>query len=211
MGKFVDRTGERFGRLVVLTRLETGPATGGNRVRWQCQCDCGAVCEATGHALSNGEKQSCGCLRRERIAALRASHRKCRTPEHNSWRAARERCSNRNHDRYSIYGQRGISMDPRWDDFEVFLADMGPRPEGTSLDRIDVNGDYTPSNCRWATSSQQSANKRSVELYTWRGKERTITEISKMEGIPRTSLNKAVLRFRSIKPAVDYCKGRRFT
>lgn len=83
-----------------------------------------------------------------------------RTRTYNSWRAARQRCNNENHEMYQFYGERGIKFDKRWDDFKVFLSDMGERPAGKTLDRINVNGNYCKENCRWATKLQQIRNRR---------------------------------------------------
>lgn len=83
-----------------------------------------------------------------------------RTPTYNSWRAMKMRLTQKTHESYSWYGGRGITMDPRWDKFEAFLADMGERPEGKTLDRIDPNGNYTKDNCKWSTAKQQARNKR---------------------------------------------------
>lgn len=128
-----------------------------------------------------------------------------RTPAYNSWRAMRARCEDPRNEKFPEYGGRGIRVCKRWKKFENFLADMGARPPNHTLDRIDVNGDYKPSNCRWATPAAQTANRR--RTVSWGGVA-TIKEIARTRGIPRTSLNKAFLRLRDMDAAITYCEAR---
>ena len=171
MRALVDLTGKRFGRWLVLERAATCVATqrAHGQSRWLCRCDCGTSSVVDVGRLRCGRSKSCGCLRRE---LARKSHQKhgyartgLKTVEYRAWLAMRVRCNNQNSKDYPRYGGRGISVCPRWDSFENFLADMGPRPKGMSLDRFpDKNGNYEPGNCRWATPKQQGRNSRSVKL-----------------------------------------------
>ena|SRR5690348_8244990 len=163
MTKRLNLAGKRFGRLVVLEYR------GSNKYHdsiWLCKCDCGNTVTIRGFTLrlSNGATKSCGCLRRDiqRQAHLRHGHQRrgMETPTHFSWRAMMARCSNPRFHQFKDYGGRGILVCERWKQFENFLADMGERPHGLTLDRINNDGNYEPENCRWATRKQQNSNTR---------------------------------------------------
>lgn len=209
MGKLIDRTGVRFGRLIVLVRDEAeGPASKGRRTKWKCQCDCGALIVATGHELASGDTKSCGCLRNEKIARVNRRHSLSKTPTYRSWQAAKDRCSNPNNEKFASYGARGIRMCDDWESsFDKFLMDMGTRPAGTTLDRLYVDGNYEPSNCRWATPSQQAANTR--RTIVWNGQKTTIKAVAAKHGVPRTSLNKLLKRGMRPEQALAHALERR--
>ena len=157
-----DLSGRQFGRLTVIERID-GPSV---KVHWRCRCRCGNELITITHSLNAGLTQSCGCLQRERTAAASARHghanRGRLSPEYHSWMNLRMRCTNQGHPGYSYYGGRGIRVCQRWaNNFQNFLDDMGKKPFPTaSIDRINNDGHYTPSNCRWATKRQQRLNQR---------------------------------------------------
>ncbi len=162
-GRVKDLTGRRFGRLVVLRRCEEKHRL----VRWHCQCDCGVLKVVSATNLTGGTK-SCGCLV---LDILRKHHGLGGHKLMCSFKAMKGRCSNPADPSYAYYGGRGIRVCDRWlngngqqSGFECFLEDMGERPDGMSLDRIDNDGDYAPDNCRWATRGEQSQNTSMVKL-----------------------------------------------
>lgn len=174
MPAFIDLTGQRFGKLVVDQYL--GKST------WQCTCDCGRKSTVNGQRLREGQK-SCGCAIGE-ANSLRSRHGMYKSRAYNIWQAIRQRCENPNEARFHRYGGRGITVCERWQKFENFYADMGDPPKGTSIDRIDNDGDYEPSNCRWATPRQQSNNTSTNTHVTHSGKTQTLAQWAAELGIP---------------------------
>jgi len=157
--KTIDLTNQKFGRLLVIARA--GSSLRG-RALWQCRCECdGSIVIVLGKELRNGHTVSCGCWKAERMGDFARTHGMGLTREYKSWKAAKQRCTNPKDTNYPLYGGRGIQMCEEWmDSFPDFYAHIGPRPQGHSLDRIDVNGNYEPGNVRWATAKDQANNRR---------------------------------------------------
>jgi hypothetical protein len=153
MPKFIDRTGQRFGRLLV---IEDAGRNAFKKVLWRCTCDCGKDINVPAGALITGNTTSCGCYLKERIT----KHGGWKNASYNTWRAMIRRCTISTDKDYPRYGGRGVKVCTRWMDYLNFLHDMGEPVGDETLDRVDVYGDYTPENCRWAGVATQNRNVR---------------------------------------------------
>lgn len=169
MSKFIDLSGQTFEHLTVIKR---GHNTSSGSAQFWCLCSCGMGVLKTSAGLLKKESRQCLlCNEREhsertRIRSTRhgyCSHTE-QSPEYRSWAHMKSRCSNPNNSKYDDYGGRGITVCERWLKFENFIADMGSRPQGKTLDRIDNDGNYEPGNCKWSTWSEQQKNKRAARL-----------------------------------------------
>lgn len=152
-----------------LTVLALGPMKymqcGKRRATFVCLCCCGNQVTLMASNVLNGHTQSCGCLQRERTSQANATHRLTRTTEHTIWMNMIQRCLNPKSPAYKDYGGRGILVCERWLDFKYFLEDMGKRPRGLTLERVNNEQGYTPENCVWATRTEQANNRRANRNY----------------------------------------------
>lgn len=168
--------GKRFGHLTVIKCDEYK----NKKVYWLCKCDCGELCKVPTGNLRSGNTTSCGCVHKERISKLFTTHGKSEIKLYNNvWLKIRARCYSTSCKEYAYYGQRGIKMCSEWkDDFQAFYnwAISNGYKEGLTIDRINNNGNYEPSNCRWVTMKQQARNRRSNINYTINGERRCLKE-----------------------------------
>lgn len=191
--KATESVGHVFGRLTVVRLVEVNK----NRC-WivACKCSCGNPVEklAVFSHISQGSVRSCGCLHRETAKATAiascTTHGKSGTPTYRVWARMKNRCYNKADARYADWGGRGIKVCARWrNSFENFLADMGEKPEGKSLERKKNHLGYSPSNCTWATPSEQGSNRRNSRLLKFRGKTQTLKAWAKAVGLERLTLH----------------------
>lgn len=170
----IDLTGRRFGRTTAIKYLGKG--------RWLCRCDCGTETDVFGLNLRKGYTVSCGCYRKEVEGKAGIKHGLSESPEYKIWEGMVERCRNPNSRLYANYGGRGIKL--KWRSFSAFYADMGPRNDaGLTIERINNDGHYEKSNCRWATREEQANNKTSSRLLSLNGCTMTLAQWSRYTGI----------------------------
>lgn len=182
--------GQVFGRLTVIERFSSR----NGRATWLCRCECGKLHEAVSHALTSGHTKSCGCWKDERNTSTPSIHgHASRTngisPTYRTWQAMITRCTNDSVKSYQDYGARGISVCTRWLVFENFLADMGAKPPGTSIDRIDNDKGYEPGNCRWATPKEQARNTRANKFVSYKGNRMTQAEFVEATGHSQSTVS----------------------
>lgn len=208
--RFKDETGKIFGRLTVIKQVGRYK---GNAL-WECACRCGKVAVLSGSQLRNHHTMSCGCLRNEKTSARFKTHGRSKTQEYRVYRLMLERCSRPSSEGYQWYGARGITVCERWrKSFADFSEDMGIRPLGQSIERIDPNGNYEPSNCKWATPFEQGNNKRNTHRLTLDGKTQTISQWALETGINRWTIycrmRKGWTAKQILTPKYDYSLRRR--
>ena len=190
MSALKDLTGQKFGRLTVISRAENADC---GKVRWICKCDCGAEVVVRGGNLRNGHTASCGCLQKEKTTERSTKHGMTHSKIYNTWNDIKRRCFNSNRKQFKDYGGRGITLYPEWIlDFQAFYDYVSTLPhfgeEGYSLDRINNDGNYCPGNLRWADRKTQARNTRNNHLIKYGDKWITLKELSDITGIPRTTL-----------------------
>jgi len=187
-----DLNNERFGRLVVLA--EMGRDKHGS-VMWECLCDCGNLVGRTTARLRSGHVRSCGCLQKEAaLNNVRLHHARVKThglghgnysPTYKTWTSMRERAKTYSSQSGKRYKSLGITVCDRWNSFENFLSDMGEKPVGKSIDRINPLGNYEKSNCRWATPKEQARNKVKTVFIDVNGTKMRAVEFAEQNGIEK--------------------------
>ncbi len=183
---FKDLTDRRFNRLLV---IRTAGRTKNGQVKWECQCDCGRFTIVSSTNLGR-TTNSCGCLARDILASRTRIHGMTHTPEYKAYHRMIKRCYNSKDPKFYCYGARGITVCDRWrDSFVNFFADMGIKPSSKhSLGRINNDGNYEPTNCRWETSEQQANNKQKLRWITFDGKTQTLNQWARSVGLKRELL-----------------------
>lgn len=156
MGVCIDLSGQKFGRLTVLSRAGIQKT----HALWECQCECGNKSIATTSNLKKGSTTSCGCYDKERRIKHGNAKAELYVREYQIWKGMNKRCHNPTTEAFKYYGGRGISICKRWEKYESFISDMGACPPGLTLERKNVNGNYEPDNCKWATRQEQTDNRR---------------------------------------------------
>lgn len=180
MSKRLNLVGEKFNLLTVISDAGTSKD---NQSQWKCKCICGGYIIVPSNRLKNGITKSCGCLFKKGNRFIHGESRK--TVEYRAWNKIKERCYSITSKDYNKWGGRGVKMCDEWrNDFLLFLRDMGRRPsKNHSIDRIDNNGNYEPSNCRWATKIEQNRNTRKNVYLEYRGIRKTLSEWSHIIGV----------------------------
>lgn len=188
----IDYVGRRFGRLIVTSEAERRKISGSLRRQWHCKCDCGNTLIVSHASLQSGNTKSCGCYRdhvkQTRCLTHGHARKKSGTKSHtySIWCQMIRRCHREDDQKYYMYGARGISVCERWrENFEIFLADMGEKPEEMSLDRVDNDGGYDPANCRWATRKEQQRNMRTTRWVEYQGRRMSLAEACELSGLNR--------------------------
>ena len=189
----LDLAGKKFGKLRAIEF--TGESKKNQGRMWRCICDCGNTKEISAGVLNSGHSKSCGCIVIDRIKALGMTNFKHgeghgrKTKEYRAWTGMKERCYGANHCSFADYGGRGIRVCERWrNDYSTFLKDMGRAEPEQSLDRIDVNGDYSPDNCRWACAKTQMRNRRNTKFIELNGKQYRAVELADELGVTRNAI-----------------------
>lgn len=213
MGKFIDLTNERFGKLKVIKRVENNEH---NQVCWLCRCDCGNEKIIIGQSLKSGATTSCGCLQKNAVKEFCkksfTTHGMAKTRLNNVYHNMKARCNNKYRKEYKNYGARGISVCEAWNNnFKIFYdwamangyKEDARRGECT-LDRIDVNGDYEPNNCRWITNKKNCNNKRNNCYIVYNNEKHTMSEWAEIKKIKISTLSMRINKYKwSIERALE--------
>lgn len=201
-----DLSGRRFGRLVAVKRVRTQSGI----YKWACRCDCGSNVEVRIDGLTSGRAKSCGCFKRDRVSQTHETHGLSKHPLYKCWVSMWERCTDPENQSYGNYGGRGIKVCDRWADIRNFIADMGPKPKGGSIDRINNNAGYSPDNCRWADRQTQSRNRRTSRIIDVGGREMCVSEAGEKYGVGLSNLCRRLNSGMSVLDAVTKPQQKRY-
>lgn len=198
--KFIDITGKKFNNLQVVSFCEYKRG----KSLWNCICECGKATIVEGYSLRSGTIKSCGCLARAKTKLLMTTHGDTASKEHIAWKSMINRTNNPKCERYENYGGRGITVCERWRVYKNFLQDMGRAPSKEhSIDRIDVNGNYEPNNCRWVDRQTQSRNRTSNNIQEYNGERLPLITLSEKYNVPYDLLYLRIRRGWDIGKAIN--------
>lgn len=196
-GNFKDRTGEKVNRLTFLEldRVHVTPS-GHRKPYWKVQCDCGSVFSVLANSVTTGHTKSCGCLHKEATSVSRTKHGESDTRLYYIWENMKKRCLNPKVEKYKNYGARGISIYEAWLDYVEFSswAKSSGYSDELTLERIDVNGDYTPANCKWITHTEQARNRTTNKWVTIEGERYSPSELEELYNIPVKTIYARIAR-----------------
>ena len=184
--KFIDLTNQKFNRLTVLERDKSKR----NRTMWKCRCDCGNIVYVASYPLKSGGTKSCGCFKSECLGNTMRKHNLNNTRIYHIWKGIRKRCNNPHDSNFKIYGGRGIKVCDEWNDFMSFYnwSMQNGYKDNLTIDRINVNGNYEPSNCRWVDIKTQLNNTRTNHFITFEGKTLTLTQWANLYNLRQETL-----------------------
>lgn len=211
MGRFIDLTGERFGRLVVLERAESRGPKGRRKTWWNCKCDCGNEVEVPTARLRNGQTKSCGCLHKDLLREKLTIHGGSKDRLFTVWCDMRRRCEKPYDKNFNHYGGRGITVCAEWHSYENFREwahlngyDESAKYGKCTLDRINPNGDYEPGNCRWVSLKVQNNNRRNNRLIEYKGQTKTLKQWAEETGVGKAALESRLDRYGwSVERAIE--------
>ena len=214
MPKFEDLTGQRFGRLVVIVREPNKTLSSGKKkTMWKCACDCGQEAVVRAECLKSGYTKSCGCLSNEMFHKMITKHGHCKERLYSIWQAIRQRCLNPNDAEYKSYGGRGISVCDEWSDYLAFRSwayssgyDENAPYRACTIDRIDNDGNYEPSNCRWVNMDAQMRNKSNHRNITYKGVTKPLVVWAEDLGLSASLLDNRIRRGWSIEETLTIPK-----
>lgn len=197
-----DSIGKTYNRLTILKEFSVKTEKGKNRTMCECLCSCGNTHIARKYAVTQGKSKSCGCITKEiaiekarKMGKSNTTHQMSRSRLYKIWDSMRYRCDNPNCKEYKNYGGRGIKYDDKWSDFNSFYLDMYEGyNDNLTLERIDVNKDYTKNNCTWITMYEQQSNKRNTLKINYKGQERRVVDICKEIGISPKTVHSRIRR-----------------
>lgn len=189
MARKIEMIGRRFNHLTVVS--DSGLVGARNRIKYKCLCDCGKETIVFGDALRSGHTKSCGCHRLE----VNTKHGKCGSGSYISWDKMIQRCKNPNNSAYKHYGERGIYVCDEWLDFSNFYKDMGDRPKGMTIERVNSEDGYHKGNCVWVSQSDQTRNTSRNIIVSISSRLLTVSEISEITGRTYNSVNNILWKY----------------